>query len=141
MSTAVAEREFATTASLSPVTVSTQVTGEEWDRFLWSEASAGVEQLWGWREVFSRAFRQDPLYLVARRDHAIVGVLPLVRFKSLLFGRSLVSLPYANYAGLVAKDAEAARALSTGRGTKPRHSAPRTWSCATSIGMSPSSRT
>ena len=56
-------------------------------------------------------FDQEPLYLTARRDEQIVGVLPLVKFKSLLFGRSLVSVPYANYAGLLTSDAAASDAL------------------------------
>ncbi len=56
-------------------------------------------------------FGQEPLYLTARRDGQIVGVLPLVKFKSLLFGRSLVSVPYANYGGLLTSDAAASAAL------------------------------
>src|SRR5450756_699177 len=41
----------------------------------------------------------------------VVGVLPLVSFKSLLFGKFLVSLPFVNYGGVLADDDEAARAL------------------------------
>src|SRR4051812_17242626 len=71
----------------APVTVTEQTDAAEWDRFIWSDPSGGVEQLWGWREIHSRVFRQEPLYLAARRGGAIVGALPLVKFKSLLFGR------------------------------------------------------
>ncbi len=42
---------------------------------------------------------------------AIVGVLPLVSFRSLLFGKFLVSLPFVNYGGVLADDDRAARAL------------------------------
>jgi FemAB-related protein (PEP-CTERM system-associated) len=88
------------------------VSEAEWDGFVHSHPAGTVEQLWGWQSIFRDVFRQDPVYLAARRRQAIVGVLPLVRHRSLLFGRSVVSLPYANYAGLVTSDADAARALA-----------------------------
>ena len=93
------------------VTVSEQVTEQEWDTFVASHPAGTVEQLWGWSHIFRHVFGHEPVYLAARRAGGIVGVLPLVKFRSLLFGRSLVSLPYANYAGLVTSDREAADAL------------------------------
>jgi FemAB-related protein (PEP-CTERM system-associated) len=71
-----------------------------------------VEQLWGWQAIFSRVFRHVPVYLAATRGHEVAGLLPLVKINSFLFGRSVVSLPYANYAGLIASDYEAAHALA-----------------------------
>jgi FemAB-related protein (PEP-CTERM system-associated) len=94
------------------ITVSDQVSGQEWDTFVASHPAGTVEQLWGWRHVFQNVFGHEPVYLAARRDRGIVGVLPLVKFRSLLFGRSLISLPYANYAGLVTSDRDAAEALA-----------------------------
>ena len=44
-------------------------------------------------------------------DDAVVGVLPTVVFRSWLFGRFMVSLPFVNYGGVLASDAEAAEAL------------------------------
>ena len=42
-------------------------------------------------------------YFVAKdKDRCIVGVLPLIRLKSRLFGDFLVSMPYFNYGGAVA---------------------------------------
>ncbi|RPJ84792.1 MAG: FemAB family PEP-CTERM system-associated protein [Acidobacteria bacterium] len=66
-------------------------------------------------------------FSVAERDSSpIVGVLPLVAFRSLLFGRFLVSLPFVNYGGVLADDGEAARALlgaasEEGRRRQVRH--------------------
>jgi FemAB-related protein (PEP-CTERM system-associated) len=93
------------------VTVSTEVNGRDWDAFLDRHPDATVEHLWGWRDVFQRAFRHDCVYLAARRHGGVVGVLPLVRYRSAIFGRFLVSLPYFNYAGIVADDPEVSRAL------------------------------
>ncbi|HXH26024.1 MAG TPA: FemAB family XrtA/PEP-CTERM system-associated protein [Vicinamibacterales bacterium] len=95
----------------SPVRVAADAAEAEWDSFVESHPGGTVEHLYGWRDVFARVFRHDPVYLTARRGGRLAGVLPLVRIRSLLFGRSVVSLPYANYAGVVAADGEAARAL------------------------------
>jgi serine/alanine adding enzyme len=92
------------------VEVSTRVTATEWDAFV--EQSGGtVEQLWAWREIYRDVFGHRCVYLTARRNSAIVGVLPLVLVRSRIFGRSVISLPFANYAGLLCADEEASVAL------------------------------
>ena len=85
--------------------------GVAWNRYVEGHPEGTVEHLAEWRTIFAIVFRQDPVYLMAQRGDHIVGVLPLVKFKSLLFGRSLVSVPYANYAGLLTSDRAAADAL------------------------------
>ena len=69
--------------------------------------------LWGWREVFERTFGHEACYLAATMSEGgpMVGILPLVGMKSLLFGRFGVSLPFVNYGGVVADDEVVARAL------------------------------
>ena len=64
-----------------------------------------------WLEALGEAFGYDTYALEANRDGRVVGVLPLMLVKSLLFGRFLVSLPFASWAGVVAEDKEAAGAL------------------------------
>jgi FemAB-related protein (PEP-CTERM system-associated) len=61
--------------------------------------------------VFEDAFGHECVYLSARRGDRITGVLPLVFFRSALFGRFLVSLPFFNYGGIVADDGDARDAL------------------------------
>lgn len=95
----------------APLIVSAEVSGAEWDAFVQRHTSGTVEHLWFWRDLFARVFHHDCVYLAARRDDVIVGVLPLVRIKSRLVGRVVVSLPFANYAGLLVVDHDAARAL------------------------------
>lgn len=56
-------------------------------------------------------FRTFHHYLVARRGGAVCGVLPLALVSSLLFGKSLVSVPFGVYGGYLADDDDAARAL------------------------------
>src|SRR5258705_10975355 len=83
------------------ILVSSECQPDAWDAYVADHPLGTVDHLWGWRAVFRQAFGHDSEYLVARRDGAIVGVLPLVLFKSRLFGRSVVSLPILNYGGPV----------------------------------------
>jgi FemAB-related protein (PEP-CTERM system-associated) len=93
-----------------PVAVSTTVDAAEWDDFM-SRHDGTIEHLWAWRGILSDVFGHRCEYLVARRGGSLVAALPLAFVKSLIFGRSVVSLPFANYAGIVSDDAEATYAL------------------------------
>jgi FemAB-related protein (PEP-CTERM system-associated) len=84
--------------------VTAEVPDAEWDAFVARHPDAGGYHLSGWRGVFTRAFRHDTLYLGVRRGGTLTGVLPLVFFRSPLFGRFAVSLPFVNYGGLLADD-------------------------------------
>lgn len=64
-----------------------------------------------WGRVIREAFGHRSKYLCAQRAGAVVGVLPLVFFDSRLFGRSVVSMPFLNYGGVLADDAVTERAL------------------------------
>lgn len=67
-----------------------------------------------WLAVLRQGLKQEPIPLVARDggpDGPVVGYLPLAYVSSLLFGKFLVSLPYLNRAGVVAKDTAVADAL------------------------------
>src|SRR5688572_16974510 len=97
---------------VAPLVVSSDATQAEWDAYVVGHADATVDHLWAWRHIFEQVFGHRCLYLVARRDAAVVGVLPLVLFRSRLFGRSIVSVPFLNYGGLLADDAEATLALT-----------------------------
>ena len=93
------------------LTCSISVSAVEWDRYVDSHPDASMYHGWVWRHVFERVFGHDTVYLAARRGEDVVGVLPLVVFRSWLFGRFMVSLPFVNYGGVLASDTEAAEAL------------------------------
>jgi len=72
----------------------------EWDAFVQRQPDWTHFHLAAWRDVMNTVFGHPCPYLVARDGQgAIVGVLPLVRVKSLLFGHYLVSMPFLNYGG------------------------------------------
>jgi len=96
------------------VTTASEADAVAWDAFVHGQRGATGYHEWHWRRVFERAFGHQPVYLIARRHdrvgrrrNRIVGVLPLVEIKSLLFGRTLTSLPFLNYGGVVSEDAGA----------------------------------
>lgn len=110
----------------TPVVVARANSEGEWDEFVRVHPDASAYHLWRWRHIFERVFAHQCEYLVARRGRQVVGVLPLVLFRSRLFGRFAVSLPFVNYGGVVADDAVAARALlasatDVGRAFGARH--------------------
>jgi FemAB-related protein (PEP-CTERM system-associated) len=89
-----------------------------WDRYVRAAPEGTFFHQLGWRWLVERCFGHRAHYLVARRDgergergERIAGVLPLFEMKSLLFGHSLVSIPFAIGGGVAADDAETAGAL------------------------------
>jgi FemAB-related protein (PEP-CTERM system-associated) len=93
------------------ITTASPRDAHPWDAFVGTHAQASGYHAWGWRTVFERAFKHEPIYLIARRGADMVGVLPLVAIRSVLFGRTLTSLPFVNYGGVVASDDRIAQAL------------------------------
>jgi FemAB-related protein (PEP-CTERM system-associated) len=65
-----------------------------------------------WQQVLARAFGHRTHYLLAERDGAVTGVLPLAEVKSRLFGHALVSTPFCVYGGIVASDPDSHAALT-----------------------------
>ena len=94
-----------------PLEIVNDVPEAEWDRFVNAHPYASGYHVWRWRRVFETAFGHETLYLAAREHGRVVGVLPLVIFRSRLFGRFAVSLPFVNYGGVCAQDAEVAACL------------------------------
>ncbi|MDQ6679559.1 MAG: FemAB family PEP-CTERM system-associated protein [Pseudomonadota bacterium] len=82
-----------------------------WDEFVVACPSASFFHRSGWQKVLRDVFRHDTHFLYAEADGRIEGVLPLAHVKSVLFGHSLVSLPFAVYGGVAASTSRAAEAL------------------------------
>lgn len=85
---------------------------DEWDAFVRAQAGWTAFHLYAWRGIYEEVSGHEAFYLEARDPVGVmVGVLPLVRVKSLVFGHYLVSLPFVNYGGPLGST-EAVRALS-----------------------------
>lgn len=109
---AVAEYPIADRARSSALTVEPQTSAQQWNEFVDSHADAASYHRWEWRHVFERAFGREAVYLGAReKGGPLVGILPLVVFRRSLFGTFVVSLPFVNYGGVLARDQVVADAL------------------------------
>jgi len=101
----------ASSAAHDDLSVSPDVTRDEWTAYVEAHPEASAYHQWDWRHVFEAAFHHRSEYLAARRGSAIVGVLPLVAFDHAVFGRFMVSLPFVNYGGILADDQPIRNAL------------------------------
>lgn len=82
-----------------------------WDAFVLGAPGGTFFHRFAWRQIFRSVFGLAPRYLVAERDGAVVGVLPLVHQKSFLFGNALIAAPFCVEGGPLGADAEVMRAL------------------------------
>jgi FemAB-related protein (PEP-CTERM system-associated) len=83
-----------------------------WDAYVDRMPTSHAYHRAGWAAVIRDGLGQRPRYLLSEnRSGDIDGVLPLVSMRSRLFGHFLVSLPFLNYGGPCADNAEIARNL------------------------------
>jgi serine/alanine adding enzyme len=93
----------------------------EWDAFVRRSAGWSHFHLYGWKSIMERVFGHACVYLEARdKASTLIGVLPLVRVRSALFGHYLVSMPFVNYGGPLGSP-DAIRALAANAEELARH--------------------
>jgi FemAB-related protein (PEP-CTERM system-associated) len=91
--------------------IRSDVTAHEWDAFVNDRLDATGYHLWRWREVMEAGLGHSCHYFAAVQNERIVGVLPTAEVRRPLMGGALSSLPYVNYGGVLASDAQTANAL------------------------------
>jgi FemAB-related protein (PEP-CTERM system-associated) len=75
-----------------------------WDTYVLNSPQSSGYHLADWRRVIEESFGHRTYYIVAKReDGTVEAVAPLVLLASRGFGRFLVSLPFVNYGGLLAR--------------------------------------
>lgn len=83
-----------------------------WDSYVDRHTEGTLYHKAGWTGIIQKVLGQIPCYLKAQDSQGkIVGILPLVNLKSVIFGNFLVSMPYFNYGGALADSDEIASAL------------------------------
>jgi FemAB-related protein (PEP-CTERM system-associated) len=70
-----------------------------WNAFVAGSARASLYHRFEWRGINASCFGHKSTYLAAFDCGRIVGVFPIVRVKSQLFGNIACSLPFVNYGG------------------------------------------
>lgn len=94
-----------------PIVVHVTDPDARWDSYVEQHPAASGYHRSAWAGVITRASGHTCRYLLAESEGRVVGVLPLVLFKSWLFGHFLVSMPFLNYGGVLADTLEAETAL------------------------------
>jgi len=80
-----------------------EADSERWNSYVMRSSNSTCYHLTGWKDVIEASFRHKTYYLLAEDGaNEILGILPLVHLKSILFGNFMVSLPYFNYGGICA---------------------------------------
>ena len=82
-----------------------------WDEYVYKSSSSTFYHQLGWRNVVKKTYKHKPIYLVAKENGELKGVLPLFLMKSMIFGKKLVSVPFAPYGGVCADDGIAEKML------------------------------
>lgn len=101
----------ASQAAVDTAPVISEVPDDRWDAYVHAHPSASVYHLAAWPRLLARVFRRDLQMLAATVDGRVTGVLPLIGFRSRIFGTYAVSLPFVNYGGVLADDVSTERAL------------------------------
>lgn len=84
----------------------------DWDQYVLAHPEACAYHGSNWAMSVATVFRQPAYFLACRAaDRKMIGLLPLIRQNSLLFGNRLTSLPYFNYGGALADSDDAQVAL------------------------------
>lgn len=85
----------------------------QWEAFVERCTDATFFHRAGWQTIIRDVFRHETHFLYAEQGGEVLGVLPLARVHSRLFGHSLTGLPFTVYGGVAAIDEAAAQALET----------------------------
>lgn len=80
-----------------------------WDRYVLQTPESQYTHLFNWSRVIEETYGHRPVYLAAVRpvqngNPGICGILPLFRFRTLVNGPRLVSVPFFDTAGILARD-------------------------------------
>jgi serine/alanine adding enzyme len=82
-----------------------EAPGSDWDPFVMGSPDSSIYHLSGWTQIAREVFGHRPLFVESRDSSGLlVGVLPIIRQRSLLFGNFATSLAFFNYGGPLAED-------------------------------------
>ena len=75
-----------------------------WGSYVYNSNSSTFYHQVGWRNAVQKTYKHRPVYLVAKEGDEIRGILPMFLMRSMIFGKKLVSVPFAPYGGVCADD-------------------------------------
>ncbi len=75
---------------------------KKWNRYVESNPASSLYHRVEWKHLIETVFGHECYYFYASINEQVVGILPLVRLNSRLFGDFMVSMPYFNSGGAIA---------------------------------------
>jgi FemAB-related protein (PEP-CTERM system-associated) len=111
MSAEINDARITTRSTSVAVTHLTAAVEREWDNFVIDHRYGSPFHLIAWKQTIEQSFGYRPIYLVARDEDTICGVLPLFFINNPIIGRVLLSTPFAVYGGILANSDDVRRAL------------------------------
>jgi FemAB-related protein (PEP-CTERM system-associated) len=82
-----------------------------WDDYVLAHPHGTFFHRYGWKRLIESTYRYPGHYLLAECAGRLCGVLPLGEVRHLLFGHSLISVPFCVYGGVLADNAVARETL------------------------------
>ena len=76
----------------------------KWEKYVEDNPSATFYHRIEWKDIIEKSFGHKTYYLMAMDGQKVVGILPLVHIKSLIFGSIFCSMPFLNFGGVCAND-------------------------------------
>lgn len=86
------------------IRAATETDSAAWDDYINAHPQGTFFHRFGWKRLIESAYRYPGHYLLAEREGSVCGVFPLGEVKHLLFGHSLISVPFCVYGGVLADD-------------------------------------
>ena len=83
-----------------------QGEGKKWDAYVHQMPRSSFCHLSIWKYVIEKTYGHKAWYFWAVENGKVKGILPLISMETVLFGRSLVSLPFLDEGGVCADDTE-----------------------------------
>jgi len=74
---------------------------QQWDDYVKQHPDGTLYHTLAWKNIVEKEFNKKTHYLYVEDQKEIIAVLPIVNFKSRIFGEFMVSFPYVNYGGML----------------------------------------
>ena len=79
---------------------------ECWQSYVMNHPDATFYHRLAWKSIMEKSFGHKTYYLLATQGTTVVGILPVVHIKSMLFGSIMCSMPFLNFGGICANNKE-----------------------------------
>ena len=93
------------------IRLATEQDAENWDAYVLGHVQGTFSHRYGWKRIIEGTYGHAGHYLLAERDGQVCGVFPLGQVRHLLFGHSLISVPFCVAGGVLADSPEVQTAL------------------------------